>query len=122
VVQLETEWSRLSRDVDEQRDQVDGLQTRLSDAALLADSQMAEQGSSLVEVDPAFKPTKPTGKGKTILVLAGVFLFGALGMTLALGLAIIDDRIYRRHDLDVLELAPVLAVIPKHQKRRKGKR
>jgi hypothetical protein len=38
-------------------------------------------------------------------------LFTGLGTALALGLAIIDDRLYRRDDLDLLGV-PVLAVIP----------
>jgi hypothetical protein len=38
-------------------------------------------------------------------------LFLTLGLSLAVGLAVIDDRLYRRTDLDRLGVA-VLAVIP----------
>jgi len=44
-------------------------------------------------------------------LLAGMVLFLGLGSALAIGLAIIEDRLYRREDLDVVGL-PVLAVIP----------
>jgi hypothetical protein len=38
-------------------------------------------------------------------------LFLSLGFALAVGLAVIDDRLYKRSDLDQLDIA-VLAVIP----------
>jgi len=43
--------------------------------------------------------------------MAGMALFLSLGLALAIGLAVIDDRLYRRADLDHLGIA-VLAVIP----------
>jgi capsular polysaccharide biosynthesis protein len=72
---------------------------------------MAEQGGRLSVVDPAFKPVVPTGPGKTIVLLAGMVLFLSLGIAFAVGLAVIDDRLYRRADIDELGI-PVLAVIP----------
>jgi uncharacterized protein involved in exopolysaccharide biosynthesis len=113
VVQLETQWQQLQLDRESHRDKLNSLQGRLDEAQVLADSQMADEGASLIEVDPAFRPAKPIGQGKKLIVMAGVMLFGALGVALALGLAIVDDRIYRRNDLDALEVAPVLGVIPR---------
>jgi hypothetical protein len=91
-----------------------------------ANQKLAEQGGRLAVVDPAFKPARPTGPGKTIFLLAGMVLFLTLGLSLAVGLAVIDDRLYRRADLDQLGVA-VLAVIPpaihvKKRKRRKQRR
>jgi capsular polysaccharide biosynthesis protein len=74
-------------------------------------------------VDPAFKPIKPSGPGKTIFLLAGMVLFLSLGVAFAIGLAVIDDRLYRRADLDQLGIR-VLAVIPRASfipTRRKGR-
>ena len=65
----------------------------------------------LTVIDPAFKPMRPTGTGKTIYLMAGMVLFLGLGTALAIGLALIDDRIYRRGDIDPLGI-PVLATIP----------
>ena len=59
----------------------------------------------------AFKPIQPSGPGKTIFMMAGMLLFVTLGLSLAVALALIDDRLYRRVDLDQLGI-PVLAVIP----------
>jgi len=55
-------------------------------------------GRRLAIVDPAFKPARPSGPGKTIFLLAGMVLFVTLGLSLAVGLAVIDDRLYRRAD------------------------
>lgn len=124
VVLLESENSELRRSVNEQRERVQSLADSVFRATIDANQKLAEQGGRLSVVDPAFKPVKPTGPGKTIFLMAGMVLFLALGLSFAVGLAVIDDRLYRRVDLDQLGV-PVLAVIPptavaKHQKKKKG--
>ncbi|HUS33620.1 MAG TPA: hypothetical protein VMZ53_34190 [Kofleriaceae bacterium] len=111
VVQLETEHAKLRRDVTEGRERVEALADSVFRAQMDANQKLAETGGRLSVVDPAFKPVKPSGPGKTVIVIAGLALFLALGAGLALGLAVIDDRLYRRSDLEELGLA-VLAVIP----------
>ena len=111
VVKLETEHANLRRDVNEQRERVESLAASVFRAQIDASQKAAEQGGRLSVVDPAFKPVKPSGPGKTIFLIAGMALFVTLGLGLALGLAVIDDRLYHRADLDYLGI-PVLAVIP----------
>ena len=117
VVELEDEYQRLRQAVDEQRVRVTNLADSAFRSKLEAEQRAADSGASLAVVDPAFKPLKPIGKPKRMLVLAGMVLFTMMGCALALGLALIDDRIYRRHDLDAIGLAPTLAVIPKSRVR-----
>jgi uncharacterized protein involved in exopolysaccharide biosynthesis len=111
VVQLETQHADLRRAVNEQRERVQSLADSVFRAQMDANTKLAEAGGRLTVVDPAFKPGRPTGPGKTIFLLAGMILFVSLGGVLAVGLAWIDDRLYRRDDIDQLGLA-VLAVIP----------
>ncbi|HEU4726572.1 MAG TPA: hypothetical protein VFT22_01735, partial [Kofleriaceae bacterium] len=111
VVQLETENSELRRAVAEQRERVASLAESVFRAQIDANQKLAEQGGRLSIVDPAFKPVRPSGPGKTIFLMAGMILFVTLGLSLAVGLAVIDDRLYRRIDLEQLGLQ-VLAVIP----------
>ena len=116
VVKLETEHANIRRDVNEQRERVESLAASVFRAQIDASQKAAEQGGRLSIVDPAFKPVRPSGPGKTIFLLAGMALFLSLGLGLAVGLAVIDDRLYRRADLDQLGI-PVLAVIPPMQGR-----
>jgi hypothetical protein len=118
VVELEDEYQRLKLDVDEQRQRVKNLAESAFRSKMDAQQRAAESGANLAVVDPAFKPLKPTGKGKKVVVLGGLVLFTMLGCGLALGLALIDDRVYRRADLDALGLPPTLAVIPRARARR----
>jgi uncharacterized protein involved in exopolysaccharide biosynthesis len=114
VVELETQYADLRRALNEQRERVSSLADSVFRAQMDASQKSAEQGGTrrrLSIVDPAFKPVRPTGPGKTVFLLAGMVLFLALGGTLAIGLAILDDRLYRRDDIDQLDIA-VLAVIP----------
>lgn len=111
VVQLESENSELRRAVSEQRERVQSLADSVFRAQIDANQKLAEQGGRLSIVDPAFKPVRPSGPGKTIFLMAGMVLFVTLGLSLAVSLAVIDDRLYRRVDLEQLGLA-VLAVIP----------
>ncbi|HEY1814348.1 MAG TPA: hypothetical protein VGG74_18480 [Kofleriaceae bacterium] len=111
IVDLETQHAELRRQLAEQRERVTSLADSVFRAQLDASQKVAEQGGRLSVVDPAFKPVRPSGPGKTIFLLAGMVLFLGLGGALALGLAIIDDRLYRREDLDAVGL-PVLSVIP----------
>jgi uncharacterized protein involved in exopolysaccharide biosynthesis len=107
VVQLETDHSKLRRSVTEGRERVEALADSVFRAQMDANQKLAETGGRISVVDPAFRPVKPSGPGKTVVVIAGLALFLALGT----GLAVIDDRLYRRSDLEELGLA-VLAVIP----------
>lgn len=120
VVQLETDWSRLMRDVEESRDRVESLEAKVFTAEITADS-VASQTSKLTVIDPANVPQRPVGKGKKIIVLAGLLLFGGLGVAMALGLALIDDRIYTRWDLEQAGVAQVLVEVPRPGKAGKVK-
>lgn len=111
VVELETKYAELRRAHNEQRERVSSLADSVFRAQIDASQKSAETGGRLSIVDPAFKPVRPSGPGKTVFLLAGMVLFLTLGGTLAIGLAILDDRLYRRDDIDQLDIA-VLAVIP----------
>ncbi|MCE9575442.1 MAG: hypothetical protein K8W52_19980 [Deltaproteobacteria bacterium] len=121
IVTLETQHKDLKRAVDEQRETVSGLSKNVFSAINYAGQQMAENSAHLEVVDEANEPLKPTGRGKKFVVIAGVILFGLLGGALALGLAILDDRLYRRADVERLDLLPVLAVIPPPPRRKAKK-
>jgi uncharacterized protein involved in exopolysaccharide biosynthesis len=110
VVELETRNLNLRRAVSEHRERVQLLAEAVFRATMDAKQKLAEQGRFSV-VDPAFTPVQPIGPGKTILLLAGMLVFLTLGLSLAVALAAIDDRLYRRVDLDLCGVR-MLAMIP----------
>ena len=122
VVNLETEWARVERVVEETRERVSSLESRVFTADITASSEFAE-AAQLSVIDEAYLPHTPAGKPRKLLVMAGGLLFAGLGVALALGLALIDDRIYRRYDLQRIGVAPVLVVVPGDKRRsRRGRR
>ena len=116
VVALETDFARLMRDVEEARDRVDTLDTRLFTASIKASSEFASS-SQLTIIDEAFEPAHPAGRSRKLIAAAGTMLFGGLAVGLAFGLALIDDRIYNRRDLEQLGIGSVTVVVPKAPKR-----
>lgn len=119
LVTLETEHNRLSRIVEQGRKRLESLEQRVFTADITASSQFAE-AAQLMVIDEAFLPAHPIGKGRKLVAIAGTLVFCVLGVGLAIGLGLIDDRIYRRQDLDELGIAPVLVVVPKAKKRSRG--
>jgi uncharacterized protein involved in exopolysaccharide biosynthesis len=122
VVRLEGEHNERRRSVTEQRERVQSLADSAFRAQMDANQKLAEQGGRLAIINAAERPTRPTGPGKTIFLLAGMILFLTLGLSFAVGLAVIDDRLYRRADLDQLGLSVLAVVPPLARVRRKSKR
>ncbi len=111
IVKLETDHGELRRAVAEQNERVSSLAQGVFRAELDARQKLAEAGGRLSLIDPAFRPVKPAGPGKKIFLMAGMVLFLGMGLSIAVLLAVIDDRLYRRSDLDHLGIT-VLGVIP----------
>jgi len=121
IVQLETDHADLRRAVAEQNERVSSLAQSVFRSELDARQKLAEAGGRLSLIDPAFKPVKPSGPGKKIFLMGGVVLFLLIGLVLSVLLAVIDDRLYRRADLESLGIA-VLGVIPPAPRPAKGKK
>lgn len=121
VVELETEWSRLVRAVRESKERHEALDTKAFTAEIMAASELAKQRFELTIIDPAHKPTRPAGTGRSVIVMLGFTLSGGLGLALALGIVLLDDRVFSRRDIERLEIGPLLTVIPpKTQRRTRG--
>lgn len=113
VVKAEDDYQQLKLDVEEQKQRVDSLADSAFRTELEAQQRIAEQGDSLSIVDGAYRPRVPIGKPKKKLVMVGLVVFTLLGLALAVGLALLDDRIYQRDDLLAVSSTPVLATIPR---------
>jgi uncharacterized protein involved in exopolysaccharide biosynthesis len=113
IVQLETEWSRLTREMSDARERLQTLDAKHFKAEIAASSESSGGAAQMVIIDPAYLPTHPYRGARRLKVGvgAGASLIFALGIALALALA--DDRIYERYDVERLKLGKVLVVVPK---------
>src|SRR5260370_13912952 len=66
----------------------------------------------MVTVAPAFRPTHPAKPGRTLMAATGMVVSLLLALSLALGCALLDDRVYDRTDLERLELGAPTALVP----------
>jgi hypothetical protein len=112
IVKLETTWVQLMRDVNEAQEQVRQLKARRFTAEIRDRISQQEGGARMVVIDPPYKPTRPVRGGRTQTVAIGAGIALVLAFTLMVFLALIDDRLYSRDDIEVLEIAPLLSAVP----------
>ena len=121
VVALETDWTRLNREVVDARERFQSLQDKEFKAQMVESAAATGRTAQMVVVDPAFVPTHAAKPGRTTIVAAGMALALALALALMLALALLDDRIYDRVDVEKLELLPLLGVVPQAKREKKVK-
>lgn len=122
VVELETEWARLAREVEEARERQQAIVGKSFATDIASSAGLAGDGAQMVILDPASRPTRPAGLGLRLLALAGLFLFGGLGAALAFGLGLADDRITGDSDLARFGIGRAIAVVPRRRRRlRRGR-
>jgi uncharacterized protein involved in exopolysaccharide biosynthesis len=110
LVALETEWTRLTRDVQEARVRHDQLEGSFFKADIAASSESGGHGAQVHVVDPAFLPTKPVPPGRFTILAAVLAVALMLGLGLMAGLTAVDDRVYDARD--AASFAPVLVEVP----------
>jgi uncharacterized protein involved in exopolysaccharide biosynthesis len=115
IVDLETEWARLSRGVSEGRDQLTELERNYFRAQIEASSSLG-YSDQVVVLDPAYTPTRPEPPGKTLIMVMAAAASGFFAMVIAFLRALLDDRIYEESDLS--RVGPVLAVVPRGTRKR----
>lgn len=115
IVALETDWQRLSREVTEAREHHKQIQDKTFLASVAASSASQGSAGQMLVIDPAYKPLRPIGFGRTRLVLVGLAFVVPLALALALILALLDDHVYRKADVERLASVPVIGVVPKRR-------
>ncbi|MBX3221822.1 MAG: hypothetical protein KF795_14995 [Labilithrix sp.] len=112
-VELEVEFRRLERDVNEGRERQRQLDEKLFKASITASSVMNDRNIQVSILDPAYYPSAPVSKSRTLML--AVLLAASLVLAIATALlsAKLDDRIHDRADLEQLGILPVVGVIPR---------
>ncbi|HEX2570959.1 MAG TPA: hypothetical protein VH877_15475 [Polyangia bacterium] len=111
IAALELEWSQLNRELEEVRARRQQMAEKQFRATVAVDSVSGDYSPQVQVLDPAPLPTKPI-KSRRRLVMLGVVGSAALGVILMLVCGLLDDRLFDRVDIEKLELAPLLVVVP----------
>ena len=117
IVAIETEWTRINREVADARQRRIQLEDKQFKASIAASSVSSERNAQITIVDPATLPTHPAKPGRATVAGAGIMASLLLALGLALGRALLDDRIYDRVDIEKLDLLRLVAVVPRSTKR-----
>lgn len=112
IVDLETEWAALNRDVQDTRDRNQQIQRRLFQASILAKVEASSGAEQMAVIDPAFEPLRPNRRGPRRTGAAAALVVFMLGAMLAFALAYLDDRVYDEHDLREISLGSLSHVVP----------
>jgi len=112
LVGLETQWGQLLREFRAVQERYASIESKAFAADMTASSELARQGTQLTVVSPATLPTGPAGFPSMLLLIAGILASFALGAGVALARVLLDDRIFARRDLERIDSARTLAVIP----------
>lgn len=117
VVALETEWTRLNREVADARDRFGSLQDKEFKASMVESAAATGHTAQMLVIDPAFEPQHANKPGRTMIAGAGLAAAAMLSLMLAFALALLDDRLYDRVDVEKLGVLPLLGVVPRADKK-----
>jgi capsular polysaccharide biosynthesis protein len=111
LVDLETNWLKLTRAVSEARQRLDQIEAQLFRADIQASTESGGHAVQVTVIDPAFLPQRPLPPGQ--LTLALIFLAASLvlGAVLALVRAVFDERLFSARD--AASVTEVLVEVPR---------
>ena len=113
VVAVDTDWTRLNRDVSEARERQSNLEAKQFQANLAATLTAGGQGGQLLVADPPFRPMRPVAGGRLKIALVGGVASVLLALIVIGAFAAFDDRLYAAHDVNSVFGDGIVVVIPK---------
>ncbi len=117
IVALETRWAALSRELETIRERHGQLVRRLFQASTVAQLEGSGENASMVVIDPAYLPVRPSTRGRVRTGLLAAFGAACLLGLVALIRALLDDHIYEEEDLRSAGLGSVRHLLPKLEER-----
>jgi len=113
LVAIDTEWTRLNRDVSEARERQMQLEGKQFQAELMATLAGGGQGGRLVVIDPPFRPVRPITGGRFKIAVVGLAASVVLSLLTIILFAAFDDRLYGERDVNRIVKDGIVVVIPK---------
>jgi len=120
AVALEVEFRRLQREVEYLKENQRQLDDKLFKAGLSEGATTDQRNVQVKILDPAYLPAHPSSKPRSTQLMTYFAVAIILAILLALVSARLDDRIYQKRDLEVLDILPVIGVIPRAGARGNG--
>jgi uncharacterized protein involved in exopolysaccharide biosynthesis len=112
-VSLEVEYRRLLREVNDKRERQRQLDERQFKATITASSAMNDRNVQVSVLDPAYRPTHASSRPRSTLLAGALLACFALSLLVLVVSLKLDDRIHDGADLEVLEIAPLVGVVPR---------
>jgi uncharacterized protein involved in exopolysaccharide biosynthesis len=112
VVELETDWQRLLRALNEAKSSHDDIKLRAERAKLSVEAARSEAHERIAIVEPPFRPTHPSKGGRANAMIAGLGMAWLLAVAFAGVRVALDDTLFDGDDIETLALVPLLGVIP----------
>ena len=113
MVAIDTEWTRLNREVSEARERQVQLEGRQFQAELMATLAGGGQGGRLIVIDPPFRPVRPITGGRFKIALIGVVASSVVSFLTIVLFAAFDDRLYGERDIRRFVKDGIIVVVPK---------
>jgi uncharacterized protein involved in exopolysaccharide biosynthesis len=113
VVELETDWQRLLRALNEAKTHHDDLKVRAERAKLALEAARSQASERMAVVDAPYRPTHPSKGGRTNVAIAGLGMALLLAIAYATARVTMDDTLVDPDDVEALRVAPMLGVLPR---------
>lgn len=115
VVDLETRWASLNRELHDVRERYQQIERRYFQASIIDSVEAAGGAGQMMVVDPAYRPERPSSRGPRRVGAAGALVALMLLGGLALSLGYFDDHLYDADDLEGLDLDGFEHVVPPYK-------
>lgn len=122
IVELETEWQRLLRALNEAKSHHDDLKIRAERAKLAVEAARAESNATMEVVEPPYRPTHPTKGRRASVAIGGVVFAWLMSIAYAAARVALNDTLVDADDVERLGLLPVLGLVPQLDPRRRRNR
>jgi uncharacterized protein involved in exopolysaccharide biosynthesis len=111
-VELETEWQRLLRSLNEARGRHEDLKQRTERSKLALEAGRAQASERMAILDPPYRPTHPTKGARSKVALGGLAMALIVAVAYAALRVTLDDTLVDVDDIELLGLGTVLGVVP----------
>jgi uncharacterized protein involved in exopolysaccharide biosynthesis len=113
IINVETEFARLTRAQTRARQVLSDVEVKASRADMAASSEQGGYSAQIVVLDPAYRPTSPSTSPRSVVAIGGLLASIVVGIALAAARGVLlDDRVYDMEDVARMALSPVLVVVP----------